>query len=386
MSNLYPWVQLAYNVSVSLSLYCLVIFYTATHKDLALSSPTSPRSFLFASKAIVFFSYWQGFGISILVGLGIIHDLDSVTAENIASYIQAWLICIEMVVATWGHWYSFSYKDYIPAYNHAARMRLPYAIRDALGLSDVFQDVREAYSGKQYTYHFFEPVVAVTDLDTPMPVAAPSKLSRKDKLKSNTTPSSSSSISSTPNDTPSVSDDGQSRPSSPPTANASRAISTSKKIDENRLRAGMRYTKGGSQTYWLPVDGGKGRLVASRGQLGHHSPFKTLKTIGHHRSRREREAQVQYIRDHLTQGHRGQQNEYTYQYQFSSLYPVPPKLVKVRESADGTTNYSPVSDDEDPDEELYKLDFEHDALGNSSDEKLFADARKVEADYPLSGN
>ncbi|KAJ1676515.1 hypothetical protein EV182_008043 [Spiromyces aspiralis] len=131
--------------------------------------------------------------------------------------------------------------------------------------------------------------------------------------------------------------------------------------------------------------------MAANAQLGHNSPLKALRAMGHHRSRREREAHALY-QGNLTRSSRNQaglggdddqQQHEQYVYQSSMLYPVPPKLVKVRHNPDGSQTYLSASDNEGDDatNELHKLDFEQDALSDPSTDELFNEARSVEGDY-----
>lgn len=53
----YLYVTIIYNVSVSLSLYALFLFYFAT-RDLL--SPYSPMLKFFMVKSVIFLSFWQG--------------------------------------------------------------------------------------------------------------------------------------------------------------------------------------------------------------------------------------------------------------------------------------------------------------------------------------
>lgn len=52
----YLYLSFINNVSISLSLYCLVLFYMATEERL---KPFSPFSKFLCIKAILFFSFWQ---------------------------------------------------------------------------------------------------------------------------------------------------------------------------------------------------------------------------------------------------------------------------------------------------------------------------------------
>lgn len=150
----YFWSGIAYNISVSLSLYALGMFWVCMSKDL---QPFRPVPKFLCVKLIIFASYWQGFGLSILVWLGAIpDDVQGYTPDNLAAAIQDALICIEMPIFAFSHWYAFSWKDYADVTISAARMPVKYALRDAFGIRDLIEDTKETFSGKQYEYRLFD--------------------------------------------------------------------------------------------------------------------------------------------------------------------------------------------------------------------------------------
>ena len=53
----YLYVTIIYNISVSLSLYALFLFYFATRE---LLSPYRPMLKFFMVKSVIFLSFWQG--------------------------------------------------------------------------------------------------------------------------------------------------------------------------------------------------------------------------------------------------------------------------------------------------------------------------------------
>lgn len=65
----YIWISLVNNISVSLSLYSLVLFYLATHERL---EPHRPVIKFLCVKSIIFFSYWQQCLFSMLQMFGVI--------------------------------------------------------------------------------------------------------------------------------------------------------------------------------------------------------------------------------------------------------------------------------------------------------------------------
>ena len=66
--NGYLWISLINNISVSLSLYSLVLFYMATEERL---KPFKPLMKFLCVKTIIFFSYWQSCLFNILKIMGI---------------------------------------------------------------------------------------------------------------------------------------------------------------------------------------------------------------------------------------------------------------------------------------------------------------------------
>lgn len=84
------------NISVSLALYSLVVFYHVFAKELA---PHRPLAKFMCIKGIVFFCFWQGIVLDVLVQMGIIRSnhfwLD---VEHRQEAIQNVLVCLEMVV------------------------------------------------------------------------------------------------------------------------------------------------------------------------------------------------------------------------------------------------------------------------------------------------
>ncbi len=150
----YLWSGIAYNISVTVSLYSLGMFWVCMSKDL---QPFRPVPKFLCVKLIIFASYWQGFFLSILVWLGAIpDDVEGYTPDNLAAAIQDSLICIEMPIFAMAHWYAFSWHDYADVTISAARMPVKFALRDAFGARDLIEDTKETFSGNKYEYRLFD--------------------------------------------------------------------------------------------------------------------------------------------------------------------------------------------------------------------------------------
>jgi hypothetical protein len=150
----YFWSGIIYNISVTISLYSLGLFWVCMHNDL---KPFRPVPKFLCVKLVIFASYWQGFLLSILVWLGAIPDqVEGYTPDNLAAAIQDFLICIEMPAFAVAHWYAFSWHDFADNRIASARMPVWYAARDAFGIRDLIQDSKETFSGDKYGYRIFD--------------------------------------------------------------------------------------------------------------------------------------------------------------------------------------------------------------------------------------
>ncbi|KAI1275677.1 DUF300 domain protein [Xylaria sp. FL0933] len=154
LSSGYLWTAIVYNVSVTVSLYSLGLFWVCMHGDLV---PFRPVPKFLCIKLIIFASYWQGFLLSILVWLGAIPDnVPEYTPDNLAAAIQDALICVEMPIFAVAHWYAFSWHDYADNTVSSARMPVKYALRDAFGIVDLIEDSKETFRGDNYSYRVFD--------------------------------------------------------------------------------------------------------------------------------------------------------------------------------------------------------------------------------------
>lgn len=110
-------------------------------------------------KGILFFSFWQATGVSLLVSLGIIKKLGPYTdKEHISLGLTDTLICLEMPFFAIAHLAAFSHNDYIDRkLAYVGRMPMLHAFRDAFGFKDVFEDARATLDGQGMDYREYEP-------------------------------------------------------------------------------------------------------------------------------------------------------------------------------------------------------------------------------------
>lgn len=154
VSSGYFWSGLIYNVSITVSLYALAMFWVCMSDDL---QPFRPMPKFLCIKGIIFASYWQGLFLAILVFLKAIpDDVEGYSADNLAAAIQDALICFEMPLFSIAHWYAFSWHDYADDTISAARLPVKYALRDAFGPQDLIQDTKDTFGGGHYEYRYFD--------------------------------------------------------------------------------------------------------------------------------------------------------------------------------------------------------------------------------------
>ncbi|XP_025830833.1 transmembrane protein 184C-like [Agrilus planipennis] len=122
-----------------MAMYCLVLFYKATASEL---KPMKPLPKFLCIKAVVFFSFFQGVLIDVLVYSRTILPNPNQTVDglSVSKRLQNFLICIEMCMAAVAHHYSFSYKPYVTSDSSPSCCSAFLAMWD---ISDVQRDISE---------------------------------------------------------------------------------------------------------------------------------------------------------------------------------------------------------------------------------------------------
>ncbi|KAL6314814.1 hypothetical protein AAG906_027165 [Vitis piasezkii] len=111
----YPsWVSWTFtiilNISVSVALYSLVLFYHVFAKEL---KPHKPLAKFLCVKGIVFFCFWQGVLLDILMAMGMIKSHHFwVEVEQIEEALQNVMVCVEMVFFSIFQQYAFNVAPY----------------------------------------------------------------------------------------------------------------------------------------------------------------------------------------------------------------------------------------------------------------------------------
>uniref|UniRef100_A0A1A8KUY1 Transmembrane protein 184B n=1 Tax=Nothobranchius kuhntae TaxID=321403 RepID=A0A1A8KUY1_NOTKU len=164
----YLYVTIINNISVSLSLYALFLFYFATRELLV---PYNPVLKFFMVKSVIFLSFWQGMLLAILEKCGAIPQIKSadfsVGEGTVAAGYQNFIICIEMFFAAVALRHAFTYKVYMDKrldsygsfplygqYGHCAPMKsISSSLKETMNPGDMVQDAIHNFSPayQQYT-------------------------------------------------------------------------------------------------------------------------------------------------------------------------------------------------------------------------------------------
>ncbi|XP_075256160.1 transmembrane protein 184B-like isoform X3 [Convolutriloba macropyga] len=111
----YLYVTIVYNISVSLALYGLFLFYQAVSDMLM---PYRPVLKFLSVKSVIFLSFWQGMFLAILEATGVLNAVlfangqEMISSGTIAAGYQNFLICIEFFFAAILLYLAFPYRIY----------------------------------------------------------------------------------------------------------------------------------------------------------------------------------------------------------------------------------------------------------------------------------
>ncbi|XP_058872112.1 transmembrane protein 184B-like isoform X2 [Acipenser ruthenus] len=155
----YLYVTIVYNISVSLALYALFLFYFATRE---LLSPYSPVLKFFMVKSVIFLSFWQGLLLAVLEKCGAIPKISSAEVSvgegTVAAGYQNFIICVEMFFAAIALRYAFTYKVYVDkqlvTQGRCAPMKsISSSLKETMNPGDIVQDAIHNFSPayQQYT-------------------------------------------------------------------------------------------------------------------------------------------------------------------------------------------------------------------------------------------
>uniref|UniRef100_A0AC35U7C8 Transmembrane protein 184B n=1 Tax=Rhabditophanes sp. KR3021 TaxID=114890 RepID=A0AC35U7C8_9BILA len=166
MNEGYFYTTLIYNFSVSLALYGLFLFYTAT-RDLL--SPYRPVLKFLTVKSVIFLSFWQGFMLAVLGLTSAISPIyndngdEMISTGTVAAQYQNFLICIEMFFASVALRFAFGVSAYadVDSVNRTNEGRpvtlqsISSSLKETMNPKDIMQDAIHNFHPQyqQYTQH-----------------------------------------------------------------------------------------------------------------------------------------------------------------------------------------------------------------------------------------
>lgn len=149
-SDSYLYIFILSNISFTLALYGLVLFYVATEE---LLEPFRPLPKFLCIKGVIFFCYWQGVILSLLEKLGFIKAKNGMDAKEISWMYQHILVCIEMLIASFVHIYAFTYKEYQDDLEALKPInKFTSNIKSILSAQDVLKQVKDSISPQEYDF------------------------------------------------------------------------------------------------------------------------------------------------------------------------------------------------------------------------------------------
>jgi len=137
----YLYIMIITNISITISMWCLVLFYLVCKNKLAHANPVSK---FICIKAVIFFSFWQSVLVAALVKFDVIPALPNWgwTQDEVAKGMQDFLICLEMFIAAIAHHWAFPYKRY---QSDEGKTSLLPGVRGVLNMQDIGTDTIELF-------------------------------------------------------------------------------------------------------------------------------------------------------------------------------------------------------------------------------------------------
>eukprot|EP01104_Vermistella_antarctica_P006458 TRINITY_DN17165_c0_g1_i1.p1 TRINITY_DN17165_c0_g1~~TRINITY_DN17165_c0_g1_i1.p1 ORF type:complete len:594 (+),score=87.58 TRINITY_DN17165_c0_g1_i1:162-1943(+) len=139
----YFWLTLLDNISITIAMYALVLFYYATAAEL---QPYRPILKFWCVKLVVFFEFWQEVIIAILIYEGVIGSVGSWNSTLVSYALNNFIVLLEMVVIAILHGFAFSHSTY----KDPSKQRLLSDVSG--GLKPVVRNFKEVLSMRD-TYH-----------------------------------------------------------------------------------------------------------------------------------------------------------------------------------------------------------------------------------------
>ena len=168
----YLYIMLINNVSITLALYGLFLFYFATKSML---KPYNPILKFFTIKSVIFLTFWQGVLLALLEKIGVIQEyqssLDSMpgagslSAGTVAAGWQNFIICIEMFFASIALRLAFPHTVYLNSSSRSTTGRvvtmqsISNNLKETMNPKDIMKDAIHNFHPNYQQYTQYSPQV-----------------------------------------------------------------------------------------------------------------------------------------------------------------------------------------------------------------------------------
>nr|XP_046908871.1 transmembrane protein 184C-like [Dermatophagoides farinae] len=145
LNNGYIYLLIINNFSQMVAMYFLIMFYQNYKREL---TPMRPLGKFLSIKAVIFFSFFQGVILTILIYLGIITksfipSTPDISTNEMSRNLQDFIICFEMLIAAIAHIFVFSHKPFIDEQRRSNPMF--YSFSRIVDMTDERTDVADHF-------------------------------------------------------------------------------------------------------------------------------------------------------------------------------------------------------------------------------------------------
>lgn len=146
-SNGYLYCSFISNVSVSISLYYLVLLYSATSKEL---DKSIIYKFL-SIKSLIFFSFWQSCLFAVFLNLDYFGEDKDAYIESVKT--QNFLLTLELGVGSYFICQAFSYREFVNK-QKKPQNNIFKSVGDMLNVKDIIEDAHSTFAEAKGRYSF----------------------------------------------------------------------------------------------------------------------------------------------------------------------------------------------------------------------------------------
>lgn len=162
----YLYIMLINNVSITLALYGLFLFYFATKNML---KPYNPVIKFLTIKSVIFLTFWQGVLLALLEKIGVIEAYEGphvLSAGTVAAGWQNFIICIEMFFASIALRLAFPHTVYLnpsrPSTQRVVTMQsISNNLKETMNPKDIMHDAIHNFHPNYQQYTQYSPQVSV---------------------------------------------------------------------------------------------------------------------------------------------------------------------------------------------------------------------------------